>query len=111
MDDRITLYSLIQDDQNILIELYFDDLGQLIFDGYDIKNIIEEDPCKSPYQYTYTIKEEELCKLYQALNITNGNQIEILQKLKEHFGCRSAFILMRRFMNQYGIKFSVFAWP
>ena len=111
MDDRITLYSLIRDDQNILIELYFDDSGHLIFDGYDIKNIIEDAPCKSPYHCTYTIKVEELCKLYQALDITEGNNTEILQKLKEHFGCRNAFILMRRFMNQYGIKFSVFAWP
>ena len=111
MDERITLYSLIRDDENILIELYFDDAGQLIFDGYDIKNIIEEDPCKSDYQYTYTIKEVELCKLYHILNIPQGNQSQMLEKLKEHFGCQNAFILIRRFMYKHGIKFSVFAWP
>jgi hypothetical protein len=111
MDDRITLYSLIRDDKNILIELYFNDQGQLIFDGYDIKNIMEEDPCSSQFQYTYTIPEEEVSKLYSVLDLSYGDQCELLQKLKELFGSPDAFLLMRRFMYKHGIKFSVFAWP
>src|SRR5688572_32000442 len=103
MDERITLYSIVRDDQNILIELYFDDNGHLIFDGYDVKNIIEEDPCESKYQYTYTIKEEELAKLYHALNIPEGDQSGLLQQLKENFGNPDAFLLMRRFMYKHKI--------
>src|SRR5688572_18253644 len=111
MDDRITLYSEIRDDQNILIELYFDDMGHLIFDGYDIKNILEEDPCTSQYQYTYTIPEEEVTKLYKVLDLAAGEQCVLLHKLKDLFGSPDAFLLMRRFMYKHGIKFSVFAWP
>ena len=111
MDDRITLYSLILDDQNILIELYFDDTGHLIFDGYDIKNIMEDNPSDSKYQFTYTIKEKEVEKLYRVLNITEGNQTRLLQNLKDHFEGSDAFSLMRKFMYKHGIPFSVFAWP
>jgi hypothetical protein len=111
MEERITLYSSIEDDQNILIELYFDDVGNLVFDGYDVKNIIDDDPRESKYQFTYTIKEEELCKLYCALHIMEGDQTVILQTLKERFGGPDAFLLVRRFMYRKGIPFSVFAWP
>lgn len=111
MEERITLYSSVRDDQNILIELYFDDMGNLIFDGYDINNILNDEPCESQYQYTYTIKEEEVIKLYKSLNIPEGDQVTLLQHLKIHLGSPDAFLLMRRFMCKHKIQFSVFAWP
>ena len=66
------------DEIRISMELYFNDEGQLIFDGYDIGARVKECWGDSDYEYTYTIEPEEVNKLFDILNVNRGNRKELL---------------------------------
>jgi hypothetical protein len=110
MEERITLFSLVRPDINVLIELYFDEQDQLILDGYDIGKTVEEVWGDSDYEYTITIFPEEVEKLYPLFDVLPGNRKKLLRELKKRFRDNSAFTLLGEFMDAHDIAYSAYTW-
>lgn len=67
--DKIVLYHVDRPEIKISMIMYFDDMGQLIFDGYDIGKTVSDFMGDSDYEYSYTIKPIDVEKLYPLLGV------------------------------------------
>ncbi|MEA5100213.1 MAG: hypothetical protein VB011_06820 [Bacteroidales bacterium] len=108
--DKIELYKFENDSIKIEINLYFNDIGQLIFDGYDIGERVKDCFGDSDYEYYYTIDSSEIQKLNSILNVKNGDRNSLLKELKKKFGHNEAYTDFGNFMSENNIKFKAFCW-
>jgi hypothetical protein len=110
MKDCITLFSLVRSDINVRIELYFDDAGQLILEGYDMGKTVEEIWGDVDYEYSHIVPAEEVNKFYSLLDLPANDRITLLRTLKKIFGDNSAYTLFGEFMDAHGVKHSSYSW-
>ena len=108
--EKITLFKLERPDIKISMEIYFNEINQLYFDGYDIGELVERIWGDSDYEYTYTIEPEEVNKFYPLFNLRNGDKSGLLQSLKDRFSVNEAYSLLGNFMNVHDIKYDSFIW-
>lgn len=108
--EKVTLYHLEGPDIKRSIELYFNEKGQLYFDGYDIGKSVEKCWGDSDYEYTYTIEPQEVRKFYAIFDLEPGNYSGLLQELKKRFSAYNAYTLFGLFMADHNIKYSGFTW-
>lgn len=108
--ERIELYKVETPNIKIYMELYFNEKGQLIFDGYDIGKVVEEWWGDSDYEYCYTIEPLNVEKLFSILEIANGNRYSLLLELKKRFGNNTAYSDFGKFMTENNIEFKPFTW-
>lgn len=101
---------MVRENVNVLIELYFDEEGQLVLDGYDIGQTVRETWGDSDYQYTHTIPAEEVPKLYFIFSVPTGNRRQLLRRMKEKFSDSSAFMLFSEFMDDHDVNYTSFMW-
>ena len=92
------------------MQIYFNEKGQLYFDGYDIGKSVEDVWGDSDYEYTYTIELNEVNKFYELFNLLKDDKSGLLQALKDRFSVNQAFTLFGDFMNANDIKFTSFTW-
>ena len=90
--------------------MYFNEKGQLYFDGYDIGKSVEDTWGDSDYEYTYTIEISEVDKFYELFNLRKDDQSGLLQALKDRFSVNQAFTLFGDFMKANDIKYATFTW-
>jgi len=107
---KVLLFSLKTDSISISMELYFNEDGQLIFDGYDIGKSVKKYMGDSDYEYYYTIEKEEIEKFYPLFGLALGDQPNLLKALQEKFSVNEAYSLMGQFMDAHGIEYSAFTW-
>lgn len=107
---KIILYEETRPDIKISMELYFNEQGQLIFDGYDIGKTVEEWHGDSDYEYSYTIEETEVAKIYPILEVEHGNQASLLLEIKNRFGGNKAYSQFGDFLRKHKIDFTSFSW-
>jgi hypothetical protein len=108
--ERIELYRIDTPEIKILMELYFNEKRQLIFDGCDIGKKVEEIWGDSDYEYYYTIEPAQVEELYPVLGIINAERYALLVELKNRFGGNSAYSKFGHFMTENNIKFEAFTW-
>jgi hypothetical protein len=108
--EKITLYELENDNIRISMKLYFNEKGQLIFDGYDIGKKVKDLLGDSDYEYTYTIEPEEVEKIFKYYGIAPVERMQLLIKLKDEFGKNEAYTLFGKFMEENQIKYDSFNW-
>lgn len=108
--ERIVLYTHQSSDIEVSMEMYFNEKGELIFDGYDIGKIVEEYHGDSDYEYTYTIQPEELNKFYPIFGLDIGDKIGLLTEIQKRFGVNEAYSLFGEFMRKNNIEFKHFTW-
>ena len=107
---KVTLYFLERPDIKINIELYFDESGQLILDGYDIGKSVKDFQGDSDYEYTITIEPKEVMKLYEIFSLEPDNREALLEAVKERFGVNEAYTLFEKFLKSHGIDYSGFTY-
>ena len=108
MKDRITLFSLVRPDINVRIELYFDESGQLILEGYDMGKTVEEIWGDADYEYSHIVPADEVDKFYSLLDLPKNDRKTLLRTLRKIFGDISAYTLFGEFMDAHGVKYSSF---
>jgi len=108
--ERIVLFKLERPDIKISMEMYFNEKGQLIFDGYDIGKTVEDAWGDSDYEYGYTIEAVEVEKLYSLLGIGNSNRHSLLSELKKRFEGNRAYSELGDFMEENNIDYSGSTW-
>jgi len=108
--EKVTLYYLERPDIKISMQIYFNEKGQLYFDGYDIGKTVEEVWGDSDYEYTYTIESKEVNKFYRIFNLKTGDKSGLLQAIKNRFSVNEAYSLFGNFMEENDIKYESFTW-
>lgn len=108
--ERILLFKLDRPDIKISMEIYFNQKGQLIFDGYDIGKTVDEWWGDSDYEYAYTIEAVEVEKLYSLFGIENSDQHSPLLEIKKRFEGNKAYSKFGDFMEENNIEFKSTTW-
>lgn len=108
--EKVTLFYLERPDIKISMQIYFNEKGQLYFDGYDIGKRVDDVWGDSDYEYTYTIETEEVLKFYQLFSLREGDQSALLREIKNRFSVNKAYSLFGEFMRVNNIKFSGFSY-
>ena len=108
--ERIQLFNLETPNIKISMELYFNEKGQLLFDGHDIGEAVEKWWGDSDYEYCYTNEPLDVEKLYSILEVTPGERNSLLLKLKKRFGTNTAYSDFGKFMNENSIEYKPFTW-
>jgi hypothetical protein len=107
--DKIVLYRFENSQVKVIIEAYFDG-ENLIIDGYDIGDFVEQYWGDSDYEYSTTIFREEVLKLYPLFDVTEGDKEGLLKALEAGFHGNSCYSEFRNFMDINGIKYGSFSW-
>lgn len=112
LDDfnRVELYYVKNSKIEIINELYFNDIGQLIFYGYDIGLIVKEFWGDSDFEYDYTIEPAEVNKLYDIFKIGSGDKLSLLLELKRRFEGKNAYEDFGEFLDTSNIDYLPFSW-
>ncbi len=108
--ERIELFKFENPRIRISIELYFNEKGQLIFDGYDIGKQVEDSWGDSDYEYSYTIEPLFVERLFSILDVPVGDRYALLLELKKRFGNNKAYSQFGNFMKENNIEFRSFTW-
>ena len=81
----------------------------MVVEGYDIGKTVEEAWGDSDYEYSITVKKENLDALCKALGIETGNQALILEMMKENFSGNEGFSSFGAFLSENKIDFDPFS--
>lgn len=108
--ERIELFKLERPDIKISMELYFNEKGQLIFDGYDIGKTVDEWWGDSDYEYGYTIEPQQVVRIFSILGIENNDRISLFKELKNRFEGNGAYTTFGNFLNENKIEYTASRW-
>ena len=108
--DRIELFKAVSPTIKVSMQLYFNEKGQLIFDGYDSGKGVEDCWGDSDYEYSYTIEPSNVKKFYPILGVPKGDRAALLLELKKRFGTNTAYTDLGKFMTANHIKYEPFTW-
>jgi hypothetical protein len=108
--EKIILYREERPDIKIYMEMFFNEKGQLIFEGQDIGRTVEDWWGDSDYEYSYTIEPVEVEKLYALLGVASSDKRSFLEEIKKRFGGNKAYSKFGDFMREYNIDFKAFTW-
>jgi len=108
--ERITLYREVRPDIVIHMELYFNDKGQLLFDGQDIGKAVEAYWGYSDYECTYTIEPSGVEQLFSILKIPGRDRKAHLQAWKKRFQGNNAYSEFGIFPGENTIEYSGLTW-
>jgi hypothetical protein len=105
----ITLYQFENDSISINIQAYFKE-ENLVIEGYDIGKRVKECWGDSDYEYTTTIPENEVKKLYPLINIVEGDKEGLLKAIADKYNSNSCYSEFRDFLEKNGIHYEGFSW-
>lgn len=108
--EKVLLYGFSNEVISISMLLYFDEEGQLIFDGYDYGKRVKEFWGDSDFEYTYTIVPAEVEKLYPLLQVRPGDKNALLKAMEKKFYGEKAYHVLGDFMQEHGIAFDSFTY-
>jgi hypothetical protein len=105
----VSLYHYASPDIRISISANFDG-EKLVIEGYDIGKTVDDFFGDSDYEYSMSIPEEEVIKLYPLFNVPQGEKIRLLEALKERFHTNTCFSEISEFLSNNNIKCRGFSW-
>jgi len=108
--EKIIIFREERPDIRIYMEMYFNEKGQLIFEGQDIGQLVKDWWGDSDYEYSYTIEPAEVKKLYGILGIPGSDKHALLSEIKKRFEGNSAYSKFGDFMRENNIDFKAFTW-
>lgn len=108
--EKIILYTSERPDLKIVMQLYFSEKGNLVFDGCDTGSFVKERFGSSCYEYSFTVPAAEVEKFYTVLDLPAGNRQVLLSALKDRFGHNEGYSEMTKYLNAEGIVYETFFW-
>jgi hypothetical protein len=109
MIEKVSLYYYKGASVTIYVDAYFKE-GNLVVEGIDIGKSVEDAWGDSDYEYSITVKKDNLDALCNSLGIETDNQDVILKKMEEKFSGEKGFPAFSDFLRQNGIDFDPFSW-
>jgi hypothetical protein len=108
--DKTLLYHFKDDSISITVEAYFDEKESLVMEGYDIGKKVKEAWGDSDYEYSVTISNDELNKLYPLFGLAPGAKDELLLFLQQNYNTNSGFTDFTHLLQDHNIDFETFSW-
>jgi hypothetical protein len=105
----ITLYQFENDSIKIDIQAYFND-ENLVIEGYDIGKKVKEYWGDSDYEYSTTIQENEVKKLYPLMNVVEGDKERLLKAIADKYNSNSCYSEFIDYLDKNGIHYKGFSW-
>jgi hypothetical protein len=109
MSEKTSLYYFKNSSITIYVDAYFKE-GNLVVEGYDIGKSVEDAWGDSDYEYSITVKKENLDTLCNALKIEHGNEALILEMMEANFSGNEGFSSFGAFLSENKIDFDPFSW-
>ena len=106
---KIMLYQFSNDNISIEIQAYFEG-ENLIIEGYDIGKNVKEYWGDSDYEYSTTVPENEVKKLYLLINIVEGDKEGLLKAIADKFNTNSCYSEFTDFLEKNNIRSKGFSW-
>lgn len=108
--EKVILFYEERPDVKISMQIYFNEKGQLYFDGYDFGVLLESIYGDDDFEYTITVEPAELEKIYALYKLESNDKKGLLQKIKNDFSNIEAYTLFAKFLEENNIAFSRFTW-
>jgi hypothetical protein len=109
MDHKKRLFTIDRADIRVTIDLGFDG-EELKLDGYDIGKTVGEMWGDSDYEYSITVPEVELPKLYELNKVPFGEKKKLISTLAKAFSINEAYSKFHDYLQENNIKFSSFSY-
>ena len=110
MDDlRVMLFYNETPKIKITVEAFFNG-ESLTVEGYDIGDSVEEYWGDSDYEYSITIFQGEIPKLFAALDVVQNQKMQLLESIARNFNTNSCFSEFEDFLTRHQIAFQRFTW-
>jgi hypothetical protein len=107
--DRIILYQYQTPDISVRVEAFFRN-DKLVVEGYDVGKSVDEWFGDSDYEYSTTLAEEELDKLYQLLHVEKGERSGLLKAIAAEFNDNNCYSRFRSLLDENDIKYDSFSF-
>lgn len=91
------------------IQAYFEN-ENLIIEGYDIGKTVKDWFGDSDYEYSTTIHENEVQKLYPLMYVQEGDKEALLKAIAGRFNTNYCYSEFGDFLAKNGIKSEKFSW-
>jgi hypothetical protein len=106
---RISLLQFENDFISVDIQAYFRE-ESLVVKGYDIGKGVKEILGDSDYEYTNTVPEKEVHKLYPILEVTEGDKMGLLRAVAARFNSNKCYSEFGDFLKKNNIDCNGFSW-
>jgi hypothetical protein len=106
---KVTLYQYDSPEIKIIIEACFNG-DDLVVEGYDIGKRVEECWGDSDYEYSVTVHQAEVLRIYPLLGVAEGDREGLLKAIAERFNDNYAYSQFWDFLNKNGIEGEGFSW-
>lgn len=109
MEHKKNLFSIDNENIRVTINLGFDG-EDLKLDGYDIGKTVSDMWDDSDYEYSITISETELPKLYELNRVPFGNKKKLISVLAKFLSDNKAYSLFHDYLKENNIPFTCFSY-
>lgn len=109
MEHKKELFSIDNENIRVMINLGFDG-EDLKLDGYDIGNSVSDMWGDSDYEYSITVSEAELPRLYELNRVPFGNKKKLISVLAKFLSDNKAFTLFHDYLKENNIPFTCFSY-
>ena len=109
MEHKKKLFSIDNENIRVMINLGFDG-EDLKLDGYDIGKSVNDMWGDSDYEYSITVSEVELPRLYKLNRVTFGNKKKLISVLAKFLSDNKAFTLFHDYLKENNIPFTCFSY-
>jgi hypothetical protein len=106
---KTTLFQYTDSGISINVEAYFEG-EKLVIEGYDIGKKVEEVWGDSDYEYTTTVSENEVIKLYSLMGVNDSDKAGLLEAIAERYNTNTCYSQFNDFLSKNGIKTEGFSW-
>lgn len=109
MKHKKKLFSIDNVNIRVMINLGFDG-EELKLDGYDIGKSVSDMWGDSDYEYSITVSEGELPRLYELNQVPFGNKKKLISVLAKFLSDNKAFTLFHDYLKENNIPFTCFSY-
>lgn len=81
------------------MQIYFNEQGQLIFDGCDCGERVKECWGDFDYEYQYTIEPDEAARLFTIFGVDSQDKHALLQAIQQRFSINEAYSKFGEFLE------------
>jgi hypothetical protein len=105
---EVNLYELNTPKLKVSVKAIIQDDGNLVIDGFDIGETVEELMGDIDYEYILTVHSVHKPELLKLLNATDD--AELLHQIQTQFNGNYVFSEFRLFLDQHQIPYETFFW-
>jgi len=105
----VTLFHHRNELIKITVEAGFD-VEALCIEGYDIGRRVEEYWGDSDYEYSTTVRAEDVPRVYEHLEVPKGDKDALLSAIASRFQGNKCYSEIQQWLDDHKIPYEGFSW-